>query len=75
MDTEPEPGGGRGDDEDGFPIDDEEEESLASLMVREITEYLDQSGLVDQEDLGEIQPDLNKLARSIARQVESHLGM
>lgn len=44
-------------------------------MVPEITEYLEQSGLVDETDLREIQPDLNKLARSIAGQVESHFGM
>ncbi|MFJ9381642.1 hypothetical protein [Streptomyces sp. NPDC101455] len=62
------------DNEEGAPIDDEEE-SLASLVVHEITEYLERSGLVDETDLREIQPDLNKLARSIAGQVESHFGM
>ena len=73
--TEQEPEAEWPDDEERSPIDDEGE-SLASLILHEITEYLGgHSGLVDEIDLREIQPDLNRLARSIASQVESHFGM
>ncbi|MFF5977117.1 hypothetical protein ACFY7C_37055 [Streptomyces sp. NPDC012769] len=74
MDTEQVPYGTWSDDEGAAPID-QDEESLAGLVLREITAYLQQAGIVDQQDLPVYQPDLNRLAWSIAQQVESHFGM
>ncbi|MFJ1757351.1 hypothetical protein [Kitasatospora sp. NPDC088134] len=57
----------------GSPIGEEEE--LADLVLHEFAEYLGQSGLVGPEELEAIRPELNRVARSVARQVESHFGM
>ncbi|MFI5808944.1 hypothetical protein [Streptomyces sp. NPDC051561] len=71
MDAEQMPDGGW--DEDNPPLG--EEEDLATMVLGEVTEYLSQAGLADQEDLAEMQPDLTRLARSIASQAGSHFGM
>jgi hypothetical protein len=51
-------------DDDNPPLDAEED--LAAMVLDEVTEFLVQVGLADQEDAAEMKPDLTRLARTIA---------
>lgn len=59
-------------DDDNPLLDDEE---LAAMVLEEVTEFLVQIGLADQEDAAEMKPDLTRPARTIASRTESHFGM
>ncbi|MFI5808679.1 hypothetical protein [Streptomyces sp. NPDC051561] len=60
-------------DDDNPPLDDEED--LAATMLAEVSEFLHQVGLADQEELAEMKPDLTRLARTLASRAEGHFGM
>ncbi|MGW2956722.1 hypothetical protein [Streptomyces eurythermus] len=53
----------------------DEDEATLNTIVDRIRDYLDQSGLLDSEEFGDIKEDVTELARDIIGDVESSFGM